>query len=572
MSMPAAWSRSFFIVTNATSSGTSWDYGPLNAVDGDFDTRWQSAWADDQWLALELEHEQPVAAVEIWWEMAHALKYRVEVCGGPTCADDDESRWQTIARESQPCVYPCSVTTPLPLDGRRVRFVRVVCERRATEYGFSIFEVRVRGTGDHAMSDHALQPPLRYNEPYKDFQQDTTGLSWGTCGAVADDERLAAAEPGARKELIARLHYDDVRERVLRGATERPIHPYFAWRPEELRSAERKTDDRYSLVSARLRAMARHLERYGRDDFLVEKDKCEMHAFFERNGLHALPVLGRWRNWGAMVRALGSGAAAVDHAESSAGGAWPRFLKACHITQGDMRSVRRLPSQGWLRAFWRTGVQPWLGRTWAKRADDANRPWAAASNALTDILSPGFLLEGPASGWAAPGGGHQVLELKVEVLWGHALLAVENSFMLFFARGDGDDAAPLAAPRCVDGKGALHTLSAGSWWQRLYTEGHMRCAWRLAEATAAAAAADTLRVDIFVLPGEPEACALNEISLSSAMNYAEHNRYLAMLWAEPYLRGEYQLMDGALPVHLLTPERRAAAAAAAADRYKAFLP
>jgi hypothetical protein len=39
----------------------------------------------------------------------------------------------------------------------------------------------------------------------------------------------------------------------------------------------------YDTVTARLRVMATLLREYGRDDFRVEKDKCAMYRFVQRN-------------------------------------------------------------------------------------------------------------------------------------------------------------------------------------------------------------------------------------------------------------------------------------------------
>ena len=68
------------------------------------------------------------------------------------------------------------------------------------------------------------------------------------------------------------------------------------------------------------------------------------------------------------------------------------------------------------------------------------------------------------------------------------------------------------------------------------TEGHLQCVWDLAERAARQMAADAVRIDIFLNPTSPQGCMLNEISLSSAMNYQQNSPYLARLWLEPHLR------------------------------------
>ena len=55
------------------------------------------------------------------------------------------------------------------------------------------------------------------------------------------------------------------------------------------------TYDRYSYVAtARFRAMRRNLEVHGRDDFKIEKSKCVMTRFLQRNAFPIPPILSIW--------------------------------------------------------------------------------------------------------------------------------------------------------------------------------------------------------------------------------------------------------------------------------------
>ena len=64
-------------------------------------------------------------------------------------------------------------------------------------------------------------------------------------------------------------------------------------------------------------------------------------------------------------------------------------------------------------------------------------------------------------------------------------------------------------------------------------------------------AADAVRIDIFVTPNEPNGCVLNELSLSSAMQYGVHSLYNALLWLEPHVRRSYTPLATTKPVYLL---------------------
>ena len=77
---------------------------------------------------------------------------------------------------------------------------------------------------------------------------------------------------------------------------------------------------------------------------------------------------------------------------------WPLLLKACHITQGEMHSVKLLPSQAWLVDN-KDRLQAWLLSMWRQKPDDKNRVWTTESNSLTDVLSPGFMLQAAVGSW-----------------------------------------------------------------------------------------------------------------------------------------------------------------------------
>jgi hypothetical protein len=49
-----------------------------------------------------------------------------------------------------------------------------------------------------------------------------------------------------------------------------------------------------------------------------------------------------------------------------------------------------------------------------------------------------------------------------------------------------------------------------------------------------------VRIDIFVHRGEPGACSINEISLSSGGQQHGHRTFMGRLWAEPLLNNEWR--------------------------------
>lgn len=117
----------------ATSSGNeSDDLAPSNAVDGKADTRWSSAFNDDQWLQIDLGQPTKIASIAILWEAAFGTEYKLQV-------SDDAKQWKDVA----------SVTDgkggeeTRSFDAVTTRYVRMLGIKRSTEYGYSIWEFRV---------------------------------------------------------------------------------------------------------------------------------------------------------------------------------------------------------------------------------------------------------------------------------------------------------------------------------------------------------------------------------------------------------------------------------------------
>eukprot|EP00966_Prymnesium_polylepis_P114608 2648227-Prymnesium_polylepis.1 len=93
--------------------------------------------------------------------------------------------------------------------------------------------------------------------------------------------------------------------------------------------------------------MARQLRERGRDDFKLEKDKCEMYRFFARNKLPVTRVLGMWSSLPELYTHL-SDAGRPGSVFTRNSSEWPVFVKACHLTQGEARSVKLIPSLAWV--------------------------------------------------------------------------------------------------------------------------------------------------------------------------------------------------------------------------------
>nr|WP_245811824.1 discoidin domain-containing protein [Actinophytocola xinjiangensis] len=112
-------------------AGTS--HNGANAVDGNPGTRWSSAFADPQWISVDLGSVRRVNRVRLTWETAHARAYRVEI-------STDNTTWQTL--HSTTTGDGGTDDIALSADARHVR---VTGTQRATQWGYSLWELSVLG-------------------------------------------------------------------------------------------------------------------------------------------------------------------------------------------------------------------------------------------------------------------------------------------------------------------------------------------------------------------------------------------------------------------------------------------
>jgi hypothetical protein len=116
------------------ASGTQHGYSTGAAVDGDRGSRWASDWKDDQWVRVDLGAPKSVARVVLRWEAAYASGYRIEV-------STDGSTWQPVWSTSAGDGGTDNVSF-VPVTARYVRMAGV---KRATNYGYSLYEFEVYG-------------------------------------------------------------------------------------------------------------------------------------------------------------------------------------------------------------------------------------------------------------------------------------------------------------------------------------------------------------------------------------------------------------------------------------------
>jgi beta-mannanase len=105
------------------------------AVDNSYTTRWSSAYADPQWITVDLGANYNVNRVKVTWEAAYARNYSIQY-------STNNSTWTTARSISNNATLTNDNTG---LTGT-ARYVRIYGTTRATTYGYSIFALEVYGT------------------------------------------------------------------------------------------------------------------------------------------------------------------------------------------------------------------------------------------------------------------------------------------------------------------------------------------------------------------------------------------------------------------------------------------
>ncbi len=119
--------------TTASSTQGAAAYPASAATDGDPGSRWSSASSDPQWLKVDLGSPQQICRMGISWEAAYAKSYKVQV-------SDNDSTWTTVYSTTAGTGGDKTFAV-----SRTARYIRMYGTKRATQFGYSIFEFDVYG-------------------------------------------------------------------------------------------------------------------------------------------------------------------------------------------------------------------------------------------------------------------------------------------------------------------------------------------------------------------------------------------------------------------------------------------
>jgi F5/8 type C domain/Beta-1,3-glucanase len=104
------------------------------ATDGNPGTRWSSAFADPQWLQVDLGSTATISQVVLQWETAYATAFQIQV-------SPDAANWTSVYSTTT----GTGGTQTLTVTGTG-RYLRMYGTARGTQYGYSLWELQVYGT------------------------------------------------------------------------------------------------------------------------------------------------------------------------------------------------------------------------------------------------------------------------------------------------------------------------------------------------------------------------------------------------------------------------------------------
>jgi hypothetical protein len=117
-----------------SSSNESAQFGPGNVTDTDPATRWSSAFSDPQWVQVDLGKTFNLNHVSLNWEASAAASYQIQT-------STDGTNWTTAATRTGSTSEHQDVAV-----AGSARYVRVTGTARQSQYGYSLYDLKVWST------------------------------------------------------------------------------------------------------------------------------------------------------------------------------------------------------------------------------------------------------------------------------------------------------------------------------------------------------------------------------------------------------------------------------------------
>jgi hypothetical protein len=120
------------VTVSSTQQSEEGEGPPEALVDGDRGTRWASQYEDKQEVVVDMGKEVELSGVRLLWEAASAKIYSVSL-------SKDGKTWESAHKDTGG--KPGPRIDEVKLKDKKARFIRLELTERATEWGFSLYEI-----------------------------------------------------------------------------------------------------------------------------------------------------------------------------------------------------------------------------------------------------------------------------------------------------------------------------------------------------------------------------------------------------------------------------------------------
>jgi len=185
-----------YIVSARASSSQNPQSVPQLAFDGNPATRWSSEFRDGEWIEGWFDRTVQVARIEVHWEKARAADFALSI-------RNRKGDWVRIAqrRDAVGPLDDVDFSVPLP-----ALAIRVECDRRATAWGSSIFEIKAFGLAEGPPPTNSL---LGFEVEPSELQKTERATAQRLLAAAKTDPPTAVGlSDDAFLNLIARRAFD----------------------------------------------------------------------------------------------------------------------------------------------------------------------------------------------------------------------------------------------------------------------------------------------------------------------------------------------------------------------------
>lgn len=140
--------RTFVTVSSIEGVGLEGE----KAVDGNFSTRWSSAFSDPQYIIIDLGKAYKLKDIILYWESAYAKSYQILI-------SEDGNTYKNIFTETNGDGGIDKIAT-----NESARYVQVYCIQRATQWGNSLYEIVIHSDETTALdNEKQLRIPHQFS-------------------------------------------------------------------------------------------------------------------------------------------------------------------------------------------------------------------------------------------------------------------------------------------------------------------------------------------------------------------------------------------------------------------------